>query len=512
MNKGLQFIVVLGVLFICLSPCAYSQLRRSMRQIPIGNSDYQGYARMDKIFYRMPLGDGRFADFFFKFTSDPSLEPKYMGLYWTIPFFDTSVTQVSNNRYIWKSPNHGTYTFNKTLKADKGFEETYILNTTGKWKLNVARNEIIINNTDDPKNLFKFKDGRLLSFCGGKDSDTFRLSYTNGFPNVVYNLTKSVEELRFEYNSERFLIRIIFPRNKKSLFISYSPCNTYASDGTTKQGRFYKSVSSITFVDGNKEEYKYSAETDKKRVYLIKNNKKGETKVATNKLTQVRSGNESGFISWDATTGIIISDSGGEYAVRNPLIDKFSPEYDAYEIYRKRSSRTQESRISYKKPEYKYAEIWDYSSRNAIKITQDPNTGEQTRTSYIGNPGNASMKVRKIEKKFYAYKDWKIYVTRAYDDRGNIIREIDNAGNLKEFNYDGSSGKAKLITMNGDIIYSIKSLPSGVEYEFKKSRNEQEESYYNSKDKTKITIKNNSQGKLFLYSIGEEIRAISINK
>lgn len=512
MNKGLQFIVVLGVLFICLSPCAYSQLRRSMRQIPIGNSDYQGYARMDKIFYRMPLGDGRFADFFFKFTSDPSLEPKYMGLYWTIPFFDTSVTQVSNNRYIWKNPNHGTYTFNKTLKADKGFEETYILNTTGKWKLNVARNEIIINNTDDPKNLFKFKDGRLLSFCGGKDSDTFRLSYTNGFPNVVYNLTKSVEELRFEYNSERFLIRIIFPRNKKSLFISYSPCNTYASDGTTKQGRFYKSVSSITFVDGNKEEYKYSAETDKKRVYLIKNNKKGETKVATNKLTQVRSGNESGFISWDATTGIIISDSGGEYAVRNPLIDKFSPEYDAYEIYRKRSSRTQESRISYKKPEYKYAEIWDYSSRNAIKITQDPNTGEQTRTSYIGNPGNASMKVRKIEKKFYAYKDWKIYVTRAYDDRGNIIREIDNAGNLKEFNYDGSSGKAKLITMNGDIIYSIKSLPSGVEYEFKKSRNEQEESYYNSKDKTKITIKNNSQGKLFLYSIGEEIRAISINK
>ena len=78
MNKGLRFIIALGVLFICLSPCAYSQLRRSMRQIPIGNSDYQGYARMDKIFYRMPLGDGKLADFFFKFTSDPSLEPKYM--------------------------------------------------------------------------------------------------------------------------------------------------------------------------------------------------------------------------------------------------------------------------------------------------------------------------------------------------------------------------------------------------------------------------------------------------
>ena len=460
MNKGLQFIVVLGVLFICLSPCAYSQLRRSMRQIPIGNSDYQGYARMDKIFYKMPLGDGRFADFFFKFTSDPSLEPKYMGLYWTIPFFDTSVTQVSNNRYIWKSPNHGTYTFNKASKADKGFEETYILNTTGKWKLNVVKNEIVINNTDDPKNLFKFKDGRLLSFCAGKDSDTFRLSYTNGFPNVVYNLTKSVEELRLEYNSERFLTRIIFPRDKKSLFISYSPCNTYASDGITKQGKLYKSVSSVTFVDGNKEEYKYSTETDKKRTYLTKNTKEGETKVSANKLTQVRSGNESGFISWDATTGIIISDSGGEYSVRNPLIDKFSPEYDAYEIYRKRSSRTQESRISYKKPEYKYAEIWDYSSRTAIKITQDPNTGEQTRTSYVGNPGNASMKVRKIEKMLPGELKWKLFYAKVYNDKGQLIREINSRGDIKEFMYD-SNGKHLKTIENGLTTYESRILKNG---------------------------------------------------
>lgn len=236
------------------------------------------------------------------------------------------------------------------------------------------------------------------------------------------------------------------------MFISYSPCNTYASDGITKQGKLYKSVSSITFVDGNKEEYKYLAEADKKRTYLTKNSKEGETKVSANKLTQVRSGNESGFISWDATTGIIISDSGGEYAVRNPLIDKFSPEYDAYESYRKRSSRTQESRISYKKPEYKYAEIWDYSSRNAIKITQDPNTGEQTRTSYIGNPGNASMKVRKVERKSASDNDWKINITKTYDDNGNIIREIDGLGNLTEFIYDKKGSHWKTLR-NGSLLY-----------------------------------------------------------
>lgn len=174
-------------------------------------------------------------------------------------------------------------------------------------------------------------------------------------------------------------------------------------------------------------------------------------------MIQLKSGKECGFISWDATTGIIISDSGGEYAVRNPLIDKFSPEYDAYEIYRKRSGRTQESRISYKKPEYKYAEIWDYSSRNAIKITQDPNTGEQTRTSYIGNPGNASMKVRKIEKKSAGDNDWKLFYAKAYNDKGQLIREINSRGDIKEFMYD-SNGKHRKTIENGLTTYESRIL------------------------------------------------------
>ena len=41
-----------------------------------------------------------------------------MGIYWEIPFFETKATQESKNRYIWKSPNYGTYTFNKEPKAE----------------------------------------------------------------------------------------------------------------------------------------------------------------------------------------------------------------------------------------------------------------------------------------------------------------------------------------------------------------------------------------------------------
>ena len=70
--------LVLSSLCVMSALCAMGQLSRSMRQIPIGNSDFNGFARMDKMFYKLPLGNGRKADMFFKFTTDPRYEPKCM--------------------------------------------------------------------------------------------------------------------------------------------------------------------------------------------------------------------------------------------------------------------------------------------------------------------------------------------------------------------------------------------------------------------------------------------------
>lgn len=171
---------------------------------------------------------------------------------------------------------------------------------------------------------------------------------------MLYNVGKNSTEIEFAYNKEGFLTKIIFPEDKKSIIITYCNCDTLAEDGITKQGKLLKSISSITIADEKKENYKYSAEAKKKNRKILTKNETEEVfaNVPINKFEQRIGEDNKGFIEWDATTGIIVSDSGGEYAVKNPIFDKYSTEYgdDYFVTSRKREIKTKESRISYKSP------------------------------------------------------------------------------------------------------------------------------------------------------------------
>lgn len=435
------FVLHFGAVF------AFAQVSRYFGQIPAGNSDTSGFVRIDKVFCDIPLGNGRSAELFFKFSTDPRLEPKYLGAYWTIPFFESNVVKLSSNIYRWIAPNLRPYTFNKAQKAERGYKETYILNTTGKLKLNIAKDDsICIENVDDPKNRYLFREGKLVSFCEGRDADTFRISYENGNrPRVLYNVGKNSTEIEFAYNKEGFLTKIIFPEDKKSIIITYCNCDTLAEDGITKQGKLLKSISSIIFTNGSKEEYRYSTEANKNSRAILTKNDKSEKEiiyrnVSINKIEQYITGYaECEYIKWDACTGIIVSDSAGSYAIRNPLFDKYNPEWnnEFFQKARERKLSSQEVTISYKKPEFKYDEVWDYDFRKAIKITQEPLTGEQSRIFYIGSSGGASMKIRKIEKKLITEKDWTTTAIKIYNSDGLIVREMFPAiDSVKEFRYE----------------------------------------------------------------------------
>lgn len=446
-----------SVITYFLIPTAFGQIFHLPSQMPVGNSDMNGFARLDREFYEMPLGNDQSTRLFFRFSTDPRQEPKYMGAYWSIPFFDSQISKTANNKYRWITPNLQTYTFNKIQKPDKGYKETYILNTNGSWKLHLTRNnDFLIESTEDTANRYTFKKGKLASFRNGTNADLFKISYGNrGVPISVYNANKNTTEMEFTYGKEGLLAKIGFPKNKKALLIAYDTCDTFAEDGT-KQGKILKSVSSIAFEDGETEEYKYSAETRQKdrEILTYKEDENAYTKIPVNKFERKIGKDNKGFIEWDATTGIIVSDSGGTYAIRNPMFDKHNPEYgEAYfTSIRKREMRSIEAKISYKKPENKYAESWEYNINRAVKITQNPDTGEQTRTSYIATPGKASMKIRKIEKRTPDERVWKIYTIRLYDNKGNAIREIDELGNINEFFYNKNGIHCKTLR-NGKLIY-----------------------------------------------------------
>lgn len=446
-----------SVITYFLIPTAFGQIFHLPSQMPVGNSDMNGFARLDREFYEMPLGNDQSTRLFFRFSTDPRQEPKYMGAYWSIPFFDSQISKTANNKYRWITPNLQTYTFNKIQKPDKGYKETYILNTNGSWKLHLTRNnDFLIESTEDTANRYTFKKDKLVAFCNGTKADLFKIFYNNkGAPISVYNANKNTTEMEFTYGKEGLLVKIGFPKNKKALLIAYDTCDTFAEDGT-KQGKILKSVSSITFEDGETEEYKYSAETRQKdrEILTYKEDENAYTKIPVNKFERKIGKDNKGFIEWDATTGIIVSDSGGTYAIRNPMFDKHNPEYgEAYfTSIRKREMRSIEAKISYKKPENKYAESWEYNINRAVKITQNPDTGEQTRTSYIATPGKASMKIRKIEKRTPDERVWKIYTIRLYDNKGNAIREIDELENINEFFYNKNGIHCKTLR-NGKLIY-----------------------------------------------------------
>ncbi len=437
-------------------------MRHYSAQIPVGNADKNGFARMDKVFYKLPYGDGGKADLFFMFSSDLRQEPKYMGQYWSMPFFDSVLLKISPNRYRWFAPDLTAYTFDKAKDVERGCKETYILNSGDYLKLNVANNgTIYIEHKKDKQRRFEFEDGKLVKFCARKGADVFRIVYAkSGNPRYLYNTTKNESVLEFAYNKSGLLANIRMAKENKNVEIGYGNFESYAIDGKTKQK--FRAIASIKYADGEIWEYSYSPESEKKdrAVLANKDGKTHNVKVPINKIEQ-KHGKDVGYIEWDASTGVVVSDSGGEYAVYNPIRDKFNGEYmNPKNIEsRKPNKIAKEAIIAYKKPEYKYPEMWGYDARTAIRIMQNPQTGELTRIYYIGG-GNATGRPRKTEKKAYGASEWKTVKTRFYNPNGDLIRESDSEGNVREIFYNEKFEKVKTV-LNGETIYEMKHLPDG---------------------------------------------------
>ena len=480
--SGIALAVLLEFLFAVPS---HAQLRRTAGgQIPVGNSDTNGFARIDVDLGDLDLGGGADASLFLMFTTNPRREAGYLGAYWCCPFLESKLVKTHEISYKWTPPNNGGYTFYKVPGKVKGWDEVYEMKGRGGWSLKVSKSgAALIESLSDPAARYEFKRGRLVSFCAGSGSDRIRINYdSNGIPLGVYNVSRGRSLLDLRYDGSLLVSIKIGASEKGEVKLSYLPCDALADDGQSAlKDKSLRSISAIRHPAGRSEEFSYAAVDGRPRKVTRRNWEESSTGcVPLNRLVRKVSGNES-WLEWDAGTGIIVADSGGEYAVMNPAWDRRHPEYGEgfAKDDRRRADITRHTRISYKRPENMFPEILEINHNNATRILQDPNSGEMKRVSYIGAQGPSYMKERKVERKSAGEKDWRTDAVKAYDEKGLLVREILGNGDVVAFAYnkdgglfekrqngqltffDAENGDGKPVENGGELLWFLKITPDG---------------------------------------------------
>ena len=460
MNNSIKSLFFL--LLILGYSIANAQLKHyRLAQIPIGNSDFNGFATIDIDLFSFDIGDELSADVYLKFQSNPRAEPKSFGLFWSMPFAESRLVQKSKTRYYFYPPNNGLYPFILDLNKPKGCEAFYRSIGTKRLTLTIFKDgKAKIERVSDPNCFYEFKNSRLIRFKPSKDHDEFRISYDyKGNPISYRNITKKHNVAEFSYK-DGLVTRIVLNNDKKQTYhISYVPCDELQSGS--------KTIAEIRFPNGSTTSFKYNRAKDAKRNILLTSGGIITTPFTRINRIEMNNAGTISWLEWESSTGFIVADNGGEYAVKNPFLDPLNPDYKNKSITTKRErwNETMDSTILYNKHGKKYPEMWGYDRNGAVKIVQNSNTGEKRRTSYIGAPGPAYMKSRKVEKMLPGQTIWQNEIYRVYDSDGRIIRETqpnalsifsyDKEGMQTRENFSNGSLVSKVLSKNGNRIKSI---------------------------------------------------------
>jgi len=471
MRNNTKIAFLISLCFLC--SIANAQLKHyRLAQIPIGNSDFNGFATIDKDLFSIDIGNGLTADVYLKFQSNPDAEPKAFGMFWSMPFVEARLVQKSKGRYYFYPPNNGLYPFILNPNKPKDCDSFYRSLGTKRLTLKIFKDgRARIERVSDPECFYEFKNSRLTRFKPAKVHDEFRIMYDyKGNPLCVRNNSTKKNAIEFFYKDGLVVSIKVGDDEKRSYKLSYTSCNSLNAQF---QGTNLKTISAITFPDGEITSFNYNKSKDSRRNILLNGGKTILSAIVKINRIEMNDSGVSSWIDWESQTGFIVADSGGEYSVKNPFLDPHHPDHKNNSIaaIRNRWGETMNSTISYKSHEKKYPEIWGYDRNGAIKIVQNSNTGIKRRTSYIGAPGPAYMKSRKVEKMLPGESSWCEEIFRVYDADGRILREV-QPNSLSLFTYDEnnvqirenySNGRllSKHISKNGTLTKSIYFVKDG---------------------------------------------------
>ena len=443
------------LLFVCihLTSDLFCQTERSIRQIPVGNSDKNGFARMDIPLYQIDC-NGESLDIYIKFSSNPEIDFSYLGKFWSIPFFESILLQSNKDKYIWKSPNNGEYIFIKNKNRSNSENPEYLLHGRASWVLTINSNKgAIITNSENNTIFYKFKSGYLYEFRPVANAPILRIKYDAKFnPLLLRDITNSKDLLLISYQDSR-ISKISRVNTKEDIIFQYDIFHIY---NRNMQKEKYNLLSKAIFANSSsKFQVDYSGIGKINRQILAKDySQKTDVTCIGNKIGySLGDKGMNQFIRWDACTGIMIDDDGGTYAIYNPYYDKQNNEYfDKKHLTDRSLGRGSiHTAVSYLKKDAKFDKLYAYNKRAAVRTYRDAQTGIYTRKSYIGGNGLAFMKLRKVEERFPNTTNWSTNFSRVYDSKGYKIRDVSGNGDITEYVRD-KGGLLLRVMHNGELV------------------------------------------------------------
>ena len=353
------------------------------------NVDFQGNVHIVR-----KLGEVEKLPIYLIFNSSYGTSP-YAGSGFEIPFLESRMWQMDENRFQMKSPDGWLWIFQRTKTPN-------VLEGNAGWKGLIKDNSITVWAPCGDK--ISFKNGKIVSMQV-KD-DKFDYAY-NG--NRVESIQKNGRAILGVKSDEKTgeVSEINLPNTREGISLQQTESRPRVElDGGRKVvGRIEKCLAKLTRADGGNETFDFAVDSQ------------GNPILKSTDLT----------ITWDAETRKVINEGKWVYSIKS-----MNETFASAAIGRRDSDGK--------------SEFWHYDGDKGQETITELDGNTTTRTWFLS--GELSQKTRSIEtrKNAILLKRWNY----TYNEIGNLIRE--NRGNIV-ITYASNRRIVESIYLNGNQIY-----------------------------------------------------------
>jgi hypothetical protein len=448
-------IIALLCTVVCLVSANAQGLLLGSRPNVLGNANQFGYGRIVKELGSLPLNDERNLPVALIFSSDPGVEPGLLGPGWSLPLFDSKIYRSRRGVLVWDSPDEYRRFFVADSAADVRRGENGYISQKTDWRAveDERRGAIRITSVKDAEQVFEYRDGQLYEFCMGAGTSTFALEYGGrGELKRVFDRATQRTVMEIGYSGAE-VTRITIGDESTEIEMG-------DGDWTTPDGKVNFRNYRVSFLlrlgsEADGERFTYSKDNEHQRAAAKK------ARLPVNRLT-VEQGTQRSWLSYEAQSGFIVADSGGEYSVANAAYDPFAEKKDGQPRVSPRLVKVERQPNS-----GEAKQLWSRDWPKGLETFTEPD-GDLVRRTWIMAKGPAYGKLRRIEEQ--GDGKWEMVKTMTYRPDGKLLREIDRAMSVTTYVYDGSSGELNQIAVNSEIVYLSENLRQGLRLELRRIR------------------------------------------